>query len=126
MAAQALTADAETQIVPADAIPAGWAGFDIGPETVKLFAETICGASTIVWTGPMGAFEFEPFAAGTAGVANAVARSDAYSVIGGGETGEAISRLDRAEDVSYISTGGGACLALLRGKTLPALEALKH
>ena len=125
IAATELSADAEARLFPADGIPGGWAGFDIGPATVAAFAEVIQGAGTIVWTGPMGAFEFQAFAEGTAGIADAVASSGAYSVIGGGETGEAVARLGRENGVSYISTGGGACLAFLRGKTLPALEALR-
>jgi len=87
IAAKELAADAEARLFPADGIPGGWAGFDIGPATVAAFAEVIQGAGTIVWTGPMGAFEFQAFAEGTAGIADAVASSGAYSVIGGGETG---------------------------------------
>jgi len=117
---------AETEIADARAIPDGWIGLDIGPETIRRFQARIAAAKTIVWAGPMGAYEFEPFAAGTRMVAEAVADSDAYSVIGGGETGEAIERFGLTDRVSYISTGGGAALAFLRGKTLPALEALRE
>lgn len=122
--ARRLDAQAETIVGAADSIPAGWAAFDIGPETVRAFRERIEGAKTLVWTGPMGAFECQPFAKGTIGIAEAVASSAAYSVIGGGETGEAVARSGFGDAVSYISTGGGACLALLQGKRLPALEAL--
>jgi len=125
VAAQALEPGAETRTVKARSIPDGWMGLDIGPETIERFAERIAAAKTIVWTGPMGAFEVEPFSGGTRGIADAIAASDAYSVIGGGETGDAVSRLGRSKDVSFVSTGGGACLALLRGKSLPALEALR-
>jgi len=123
--ARRLERGAETMISDARAIPEGWAGFDIGPKTVELFQTKIDAARTLVWTGPMGAFEVEPFAEGTAGVAEAVAGSGAYSVIGGGETGDAVARTGFAHAVSYVSTGGGACLALLRGKSLPALDALR-
>jgi len=123
--AQRLDAETETEIGDARAIPEGWAGFDIGPETVRRFGEAIAAAKTVVWTGPMGAFEFGPFSHGTCGVAEALAASDAYSVIGGGETADAVARAGFGGGVSYISTGGGACLALLRGRTLPALEALR-
>ena len=124
ISAQAVEADAQTETVEARAIPEGWMGLDIGPKTVETFSARIHGAQTVVWTGPMGAFEFEAFAGGTLGVATALSDSEAYSVIGGGETGEAVSRLGFADRVSYVSTGGGACLALLRGKSLPALDAL--
>lgn len=123
--AQQLEADAEILVCDARAIPNGWAAFDIGPDTIQRFRERIEGANTLVWTGPMGAYEVEPFAAGTIGIAAAVADSDAFSVIGGGETGEAVTRFGFADDVSYISTGGGACLAILRGQQPPALEALR-
>ena len=122
--AQTIGEDAETMTADARSIPEGWMGLDIGPKTVSAFKTRINAATTVVWTGPMGAFELEAFAEGTRGIANAVALSDAYSVIGGGETGEAVSRLGFADRVSYVSTGGGACLALLRGKSLPALDAL--
>ena len=120
-----ISADAEVRNCDARAIPAGWKGLDIGPQTVSTFATRIQAASTIVWTGPLGAFELEPFASGTRSIANAVAASSAYSVIGGGETGEAVARFGLSDRVSYVSTGGGACLAFLRRKQLPALEALR-
>lgn len=124
VAATAVDAEAETKTVDARSIPDGWMGLDIGPKTVEAFSERINAAQTVVWTGPMGAFELEAFAGGTLGIATALSGSDAYSVIGGGETGEAVARLGFADRVSYVSTGGGACLALLRGKSLPALDAL--
>jgi len=123
--ARRLAPGEETSMAGASEIPSGWAGFDIGPKTAERFRQGILGARSIVWTGPMGAFETEPFSAGTVAVAQAVADSDAYSVVGGGETGEAVVELGFEDKVSYISTGGGACLALLRGKTLPALEILR-
>ena len=124
IAATSVDAEAETKTVDARSIPEGWMGLDIGPKTVEAFSERIGGAQTVVWTGPMGAFELDAFASGTLGIATALSASEAYSVIGGGETGEAVARLGFADRVSYVSTGGGACLALLRGKSLPALDAL--
>ncbi|MBU0595561.1 phosphoglycerate kinase, partial [Candidatus Bipolaricaulota bacterium] len=124
VAARELTAEAVTQLIDARNITRGWIGLDIGPKTVELFRERIASARTIVWTGPMGAFEFAPFADGTRAIGEAIAASDAYSVIGGGETGEAAVQLGVDTGVSFISTGGGACLALLRGKPLPALDVL--
>jgi len=115
----------ETRTCGANAIPSGWQGFDIGPATVARFAARIRDAKTIVWTGPLGAFEVEPFSHGTRGVGQALADAQGYSVIGGGETGDAMARFGLLDRISYVSTGGGACLALLRGKHLPALEALK-
>jgi phosphoglycerate kinase len=124
VAATSLAADVETRVCPADRIPEGWSGFDIGPQTVRSFEKRIRTAKTVVWAGPMGAFEFAPFLAGTRSVAEAVAASSAFSVIGGGETGEAIAQLGLESRVSFVSTGGGACLAYLRGKPLPALDVL--
>jgi phosphoglycerate kinase len=120
-----LSPNGEIRTCGARSIPAGWQGLDIGPKTVEQFAGRILAAKTIVWTGPLGAFEVEPFSAGTRGIGEAVAESDAYSVIGGGETGEAVARFGLVDRISYVSTGGGACLAFLRGKQLPALEALR-
>ncbi len=124
--AKELSETAEIKTVSADEIPDGWMGLDIGPESIELFREEINKAQTIVWAGPMGAFEFSPFAAGTRAIGEALASSAAFTVVGGGETGEAVKKLGVADGISYISTGGGACLAILRGKKLPALEALKE
>ena len=120
-----LSDTAETAVVRIDDIPADGIGLDIGPETIALFREKIATARTIIWAGPMGAFEFSPFSAGTAEIGQALSQSDAFTVVGGGETGEAVRKLNVEEGISWISTGGGACLALLRGKALPALEALR-
>jgi phosphoglycerate kinase len=125
VAAVELSGESETIVCSVNEIPRGWQAFDIGPETVRLFRERIARAKTIIWTGPMGAYEVDAFSSGTRQLGEAVAESDAYSVIGGGETGEAMERFDVADRVSYVSTGGGACLALLRGKTMAALEALR-
>jgi len=121
-----LSDTAESLVVPINGIPSDAMGLDIGPETIALFGEKIATAKTIMWAGPMGAFEFAPFSAGTKEIGQALAESDAFTVVGGGETGEAVKKLGLAEKMSLISTGGGACLALLRGKALPALEALRE
>ena len=124
--AQEVSETAETATCRSERIPDGWIGLDIGPETIRKFQEQIDAAKAIVWTGPMGAFELEPFSHGTRAIAEALANSDAFTVIGGGETGEAVAKTGWADRMSYISTGGGACLALLRGRSLPALEALRE
>ncbi len=124
--AQEVSETAETATCRSEKIPDGWIGLDIGPETIQKFQEQIDAAKTIVWTGPMGAFELEPFSQGTRAIAEALANADAFTVVGGGETGEAVAKTGWADRMSYISTGGGACLALLRGKSLPALEALRE
>jgi len=123
--AEEVSATAETATCRADKIPAGWIGLDIGPEAIRTFQEQINAAKTIVWAGPMGAFELKPFSRGTLAIAEALADSDAYTVVGGGETGEAVAKPGWADRMSYVSTGGGACLALLRGKSLLALDALR-
>ncbi|MCX7750339.1 MAG: phosphoglycerate kinase [Candidatus Bipolaricaulota bacterium] len=123
--ARELSPGAETRVVSAREIPAGWTGLDIGPRTRERFAEAVQRAGTVVWTGPMGAFEHAPFAAGTEAVARALVASPAFTVVGGGETGEAVERLGLAEKFGYVSTGGGATLEFLRGKAMPALEPLR-
>ncbi len=123
--ARAASATAQTRTVPVEEIPEGWSGLDIGPQTIEAFTQEINQARTIVWTGPMGAFELGPFSNGTRAIASALAGARAFTVVGGGETGEAVVAMGQAEGISYISTGGGACLAILRGKALPALEALR-
>lgn len=125
VAARELSDESETIVCSIDEIPDGWHAFDIGPETSRIFSERIIQAKMIVWTGPMGAYELAAFSKGTKQLGEAVAQSSAYSIIGGGETGEAMERFGVAEHASFISTGGGACLAFLRGKTMPALAALQ-
>ncbi len=123
--AREVTADAETTVVPATAIPAGWKGLDIGPATAARFSELLSGARTVFWNGPMGVFELAPFAAGTAEVGRAVAAVDGISVVGGGDSAAAIAALHLpVERFTHISTGGGASLSYLEGKPLPGLVAL--
>jgi phosphoglycerate kinase len=124
VAATEFAADAETKVVPYDALPQGWLGLDIGPETRELFTERISEARTIFWNGPMGVFEWPRFSAGTRAVAEAVASSDGYSVVGGADSARALSELGLADEVSWLSTGGGAALELLEGKELPGVAAI--
>ena len=123
--ADEFSADSPHQVVPADQIPDGKIGLDIGPESAKLFASKIADAKTVVWNGPMGVFEFEAFANGTRAVAQAMIDSGAFTVVGGGDSAAAVRRLGLDEDgFSHISTGGGASLEFLEGKTLPGVAAL--
>jgi len=124
VAASSFAADADTRVVSVDAVPEGWLGLDIGPATAAAFGEHIVSARTIFWNGPMGVFEWDAFAAGTRAVAEAVARADAYSVVGGGDSVRAIQELGLADRVSWVSTGGGASLELLEGKELPGVAAI--
>jgi phosphoglycerate kinase len=124
VAATAFEEDAESRVVPYDDVPSGWLGLDIGPETRDRFAAAIAGARTIFWNGPMGVFEWPRFAEGTKAVAEAVAGADAYSVVGGGDSVRAIQELGLADQVSWVSTGGGASLELLEGKELPGVAAI--
>ena len=115
----------ESQIVSSDEIPDGWMGLDIGPETQELFADAIKGAGTVIWNGPMGVSEWENFASGTISIAKAVADSGAISIIGGGDSVAAVTKLGFADKMSHISTGGGASLEFLEGKDLPGICALQ-
>jgi phosphoglycerate kinase len=127
--ADRLAADAEARPVAIDQIPDGWMGLDIGPETARLYGERIGGARTIFWNGPMGVFELEPFAGGTLAVAEAVAAASARgatSVVGGGDSVAAVNRAGVAERISHVSTGGGAALELVEGRTLPGVAALEE
>jgi phosphoglycerate kinase len=124
VAAAAFAPDAEARVTPADAVPDGWRGLDIGPETCERFAAEIARARTIFWNGPMGVFEWPRFAEGTKEVARAVAESDAYSVVGGGDSVRAVEELGLADRISWVSTGGGASLELLEGKELPGVAAI--
>ena len=115
----------ENKVVPSSEIPDGWMGLDIGPETIELFSSKVADARTVVWNGPMGVFEFDAFATGTLEVAKAIAASGAFSVIGGGDSAAAVRKLGLEDGFSHISTGGGASLELLEGKTLPGLAILE-
>jgi phosphoglycerate kinase len=124
VAAAAFESDAEARVVPSDALPDGWLGLDIGPETRNLFSARIADARTIFWNGPMGVFEWPRFAEGTKAVAEAVARSDAYSVVGGADSARALRELGLEDEVSWLSTGGGAALEFLEGKELPGVAVI--
>jgi phosphoglycerate kinase len=120
----AFNKDCNKQIVPAGEIPDGFEGLDIGPETAKQFAEIIKSSKTVVWNGPMGVFEMPPFDEGTKIVAQAIADSDAVSIIGGGDSAAAIAQLGFEDSVTHVSTGGGASLSMLEGKSFAAVEVL--
>ncbi len=124
VAASAFEAGAETQVVPYNGVPDGWLGLDIGPDTRTAFAARLADARTIFWNGPMGVFEWPAFAEGTKAVAEAVARADAFSVVGGADSIRALNELGLADQVSWASTGGGAALELLEGKDLPGVAAI--
>ncbi|MBC8335212.1 MAG: phosphoglycerate kinase [Anaerolineales bacterium] len=124
--ANSFSEQAEFKIVATGNIPAGWRILDIGPETVRAYASFIQKAKTVVWNGPMGVFEFLNFAKGTFGVAEAVANSDAISIVGGGESVAAIKKSGLADQITHISTGGGASLEMLEGKILPGVAALQE
>ncbi len=124
--AQEFSPDAPIKMVKNEEFPPGWVGMDIGPDTVGAFSEEILRARTILWNGPMGVFEMEPFSKGTKGIAQAVASSEATSIVGGGDTVAAVHQFGVAEKISHISTGGGATLELLEGKTLPGIAALER
>lgn len=123
--ADAFTGNANQKIMPIGNVPEGWRILDIGPETVKAFREALEGAKTVVWNGPMGVFEFPAFAKGTFGVAEAVAECGAIAIVGGGDSASAVRKSGLADKITHISTGGGASLEMLEGKTLPGLAALE-
>jgi phosphoglycerate kinase len=118
------SADAQSRELDGVDVPAGWMGLDVGAKTVERYAAEIAGAGTVFWNGPMGAFELEPFAAGTRAVAEAVAAAPGITVVGGGDSAAALQQFGLAEEVTHLSTGGGASLELLEGKRLPGVEAL--
>ena len=124
VAADSFAADAQSRIVPANAIPAGWMGLDIGPETQKLFGEAVKNAGTVIWNGPMGVFEFPAFARGTEAVAAAMAECKGVTVVGGGDSASAIEKMGYGDKVTHVSTGGGASLEFMEGKTLPGVACL--
>ena len=121
---EAFDADAPHRVIESVDVPDGWMGLDIGPATAGAYAEAIAGAGSVLWNGPMGAFEMEPFAAGTRAVAEAVASCPGTTVVGGGDSAAALARFGLEDEVDHLSTGGGATLELLEGVTLPGVEAL--
>ena len=123
--AEEMNAEAETKIVPVQEINCKWMALDIGPATITVFTEALSNAKTIVWNGPMGVFEIDAFSRGTSALAHSVGSSYALSIVGGGDTDIAISKAGESDNMSYISTGGGAFIKLLEGKDLPAISALK-
>lgn len=118
------SADANTQIVDIDSIPAEWEGVDIGPKTRAIYADVIKNSKLVVWNGPMGVFEIEPFAGGTREVAEACANTEGYTIIGGGDSAAAAEKFNLADKMNHISTGGGASLEFMEGKALPGVVAL--
>jgi phosphoglycerate kinase len=129
VAGDAFSADANTQIVAADNIPAGWMGLDAGPNSVELFKKVIEESGTILWNGPVGVFEFEKFEAGSKAIAEAIATATAkgaFSLIGGGDSVACINKFEKADEVSYISTAGGALLEYLEGIELPGIAAVRQ
>jgi phosphoglycerate kinase len=129
VAADNFAPDANSQVVPSNAIPADWEGLDIGPETVAVFSDVIRSSKTILWNGPMGVFEFDKFAVGTFAIADALVEATshgAFSLIGGGDSASAIKKAGLEDKVSYVSTGGGAMLEFLEGKELPGIKAMQE
>ncbi len=124
--ADAFENNAHRDVVAVDSVPDGWRILDIGPATVKQFSDVVRGAKTVIWNGPMGVFEMPNFAAGTRAVAQALADSDATTIIGGGDSVAAVEQMGLADRMSHISTGGGASLELLEGKELPGVAALEE
>jgi phosphoglycerate kinase len=122
--ADAFSAQASSQVVSIDSVPAGWRALDIGPDTIRSFEGALEDARLVVWNGPLGVFEFEPFAAGTLAIAKAVAAISGTSIVGGGDSAAAIRQAGLVENITHVSTGGGASLEFLEGKPLPGVEAL--
>jgi phosphoglycerate kinase len=124
LVAKAPEASAQSQVVTGSDLPEGWFGMDIGPETIKNYADIIAHAGTVVWNGPVGKFEDEPFSHGTKGIAQAMAQSQAVTVVGGGETAEAVEEFGVAQKMKHVSTGGGAFLECLEGKSFNSLAVI--
>ncbi len=122
--ADAFDANANSKVVKSGEIPDGWQGLDIGPETVALYCQAVRGAGTVIWNGPMGVFEFPAFAKGTEAVAEALSKTDAITIIGGGDSAAAVQQLGYADKMTHISTGGGASLEFMEGKELPGVACL--
>lgn len=122
--ADAFNEDAKVQIVTPDAVPDRWRAMDIGPKTIELFSEVVSGAQLVVWNGPMGVFEFDRFAAGTNALAKTVAECEGTTIVGGGDSAAAIRQAGLTDQIDHVSTGGGASLELIEGKTLPGVDVL--
>jgi phosphoglycerate kinase len=120
------SADTEVQNLDGVDVPDGWMGLDIGPVSAQAYADEVKAAKTVFWNGPMGAFELEPFANATRTVAQAMADAEGVTVVGGGDSAAAIAEFGFADDVTHLSTGGGAALELIEGKALPGVEALDN
>ncbi|MDE6654698.1 MAG: phosphoglycerate kinase, partial [Muribaculaceae bacterium] len=128
IAADSFSNDAKTQVCSVMDIPEGWEGLDAGPETRKLFADAIKDAKTILWNGPAGVFEFDNFTAGSRAIADAIVEATdkgAFSLVGGGDSVACVNKFGLADQVSYVSTGGGALLEAIEGKVLPGVAAIK-
>jgi len=123
--AKEFAADAESKVVPIEEIPAGWEGLDIGPKTRELYAKVIKESQLVIWNGPMGVFEFDKFAEGTKAVAEALAETDGFTIIGGGDSAAAVTKFNLADKMDHVSTGGGASLEFMEGKVLPGVAALQ-
>ena len=122
--ADAFAPDANSQVVPSGEIPDGWMGLDIGPKTIELYSAAVADAGTVIWNGPMGVFEFPAFAKGTEAIAEALSKTDAISIVGGGDSAAAVEQLGYADKMTHISTGGGASLEFMEGKALPGVVCL--
>jgi phosphoglycerate kinase len=122
--AERLAAEAPTRTLEGLDVPDGWMGLDIGPQTASRYAQLIAEAGTVFWNGPMGAFEVEPFAAGTRAIAGAIASAPGTTIAGGGDSAAALERYGLADQLTHVSTGGGAALELIEGRKLPGVEAL--
>ncbi len=124
VAADAFDANANSKVVPTGEIPEGWQGLDIGPKTIALYADAVKDAGTVIWNGPMGVFEFPAFAKGTEAIAEALSKTDAITIVGGGDSAAAVEQLGYADKMTHISTGGGASLEFMEGKVLPGVACL--
>lgn len=125
VAAETLSGDAQRRTVSVDQVPGGWKILDVGPETIALFRQKLQGAKTVIWNGPMGVFEISPFDRSTNEMAKVLAELDAETIVGGGDSAAAVNRSGVADRLSHVSTGGGAFLEFLEGKTLPGIAALQ-
>ena len=127
VAADAFSIDAKTQVCSIFEIPAGWQGLDAGPKTIMAFSKIVSQAKTLLWNGPLGVFEMEPFSKGTRAIGESIAKATSkglYSLVGGGDSVAAVEQFGLSDRVSYVSTGGGAMLEYLEGKTLPGIQAI--